>query len=441
MDGEYRGDDEDRGDDGETVHTPPDGAEAEVATTDLDLEPGEPAEVRAWAEDDESETDETLEEEEIDLVAIRAAWEEFRAKWDESEREVATGEGDSEDAPSAAGSASPEDGESPETWTDDDEYELVEAGAAAGSIEVLTEAVAPLDWADHEEWNDAVSSVHTEFAATAEDGAADVGRVEDHPAEFGGVEEHPIDVFEPEPVGGSDAPAAWSLDEPSDDAAVAMEAPIEPADEHHGDVIAAASAAVADDVDDGDDGDEESEGRRPHTSARTARRSGETRRRVLLAALFVAVVICAVVVVHAGRARSETQPPAAIISPVSSGAQLSRVESAISDVQSASSAAQAGLTSLAEFPTPQRVAAVVNPYVDSLQLYQNVAAGVTVPTSARSAFASANDQVVQDITFLKSINGLPPVQLGSFIEEFFAHITQLQATLDRLQQDLQPKAH
>ena len=170
------------------------------------------------------------------------------------------------------------------------------------------------------------------------------------------------------------------------------------------------------------------------------RRRGETRRRVLLAALFVAVVICAVVIVHAGRARSDTQPPAATTSPVSSGAQLSRLESAINDVQSASSGAQAGLSSLGGFPTPQRVAAVVNPYVDSLQLYQNVAAGVTVPTAARAAFASANDQVAQDITFLKSINGLPPLQLGTFIDEFVAHITQLQATLDRLRQNLQPTA-
>ena len=304
-----------------------------------------------------------------------------------------------------------------ETWADDEEYQLVEA---------LTEAEVPLDWADHEEWNDAVSSVHPEFAAT----------IEDDPAELGGVEEHAIGVFEPEPVADSDGPLAGSPDEPVDDAAVAMAAPGEPADERHGDEIAAAH----DDGDDGDDGDEESEGRRPHTLARTARRSGETRRRVLLAALFVAVVICAVVIVHAGRARSETQPPAATTSPVSSGAQLSHLESAISDVQSASSGAQAGLTSLAGFPTPQRVAAVVNPYVDSLQLYQNVAAGVTVPTEARSAFASANDQVAQDITFLKGINGLPPVQLGSFIDEFLAHSTQLQATLDRLQQDLQPVA-
>ena len=412
------------------------------------MRPGEPAEVQAWAEDDESETDErrgsTIEEEEIDLVAIRAAWEEFRAKWDETGRDAADGRGGFPGRSVRCGLSVPGGRRVP---GDVDRRRGVRTrrgrwrrGQCRGG---LTEAEAPLDWADHEERNDAVSSVHTEFAATAEDDVDDVRGAEDHSAEFEGFEDHPIAVSEPKPVGDSDEPPAWSLDEPRDDTAVAMAAPAEPADERHSDDIAASAAAAADDADDaddGDDGDEESEGRRPHTSARTARRSAETRRRVLLAALFVAVVICAVVVVHAGRARSDTQPPVAVTSPVSSGAQLFRLESAISDVQSASTEAPAGLTGLGGFPTPQRVAAVVIPYVDSLQLYQNVAAGVTVPTHACAAFASANAQVVQDITFLKSINGLPPVQLGSFIDEFFAHITQLQATLDRLQQDLQPIA-
>ncbi len=47
-------------------------------------------------------------------------------------------------------------------------------------------------------------------------------------------------------------------------------------------------------------------------------------------------------------------------------------------------------------------------------------------------------QVHQDISFLGTINDLPAIQLGSFIEQFFARSTQLQSTMDALQHTLNP---
>lgn len=367
----------------------------------------EPA-VEDWAGEEEQG-----EEEEIDLLAIRAAWDDFRARWEDVES------GDDHDAAASAASAAPrEDGAPWKEWDDDEEYELVEVGAAEGSAKELTEG--PLGWADDDEEVDVVLPVHHAFARTAEDE---------------GAEDDPITLLEPGPVADSHEPSSWLSDDPVDDAVgVAVAAPFVQADESRSEEITA-------EADDADDRDDESEGRPPHTSARAARRGSETRRRVLLAALFVAVVVCAVVIVHSGRVRTETQEPAATASPVvASAAQVSHLESAISDIQSASSGAQAGLSTLSQFPTPPRVASIINPYVDSLELYKTLAVTIAVPTVARADFASANGQDVQDITFLQSINGLPPLQLGAFIKEFFARSSQLQAILDRLQQDLQPTA-
>ncbi len=171
---------------------------------------------------------------------------------------------------------------------------------------------------------------------------------------------------------------------------------------------------------------------------RTAHAGTDVRRLVLLACLFFAVAIGAAVL-HFGHIRSNSTPPAtAATTGASSRANIARLESAITDVQSASSGAQAGLTTLSVFPTPPRVATIINPYVDSLQLYETLASSVEVPKAARSAASTADLQVHDDISFLGTINGLPAIQLGSFIEGFFARSTQLQSTMDALEHALNP---
>jgi hypothetical protein len=167
----------------------------------------------------------------------------------------------------------------------------------------------------------------------------------------------------------------------------------------------------------------------------------ESRRRVvLLACLFFAVAVGAAVL-HFGHTSGTSTPVPATTPVVSSPAQVARLESAITDVQSASTGAQAGLTTLSVFPTPPRVATIINPYVDSLHLYDTLATAVTVPTAARAAAFTAETQVRQDIAFLRTVNGLPPIRLGAYISSFFARSTQLQQTMDSLQKALSPSAH
>ncbi|HTU36556.1 MAG TPA: hypothetical protein VMF35_00985, partial [Acidimicrobiales bacterium] len=85
-------------------------------------------------------------------------------------------------------------------------------------------------------------------------------------------------------------------------------------------------------------------------------------------------------------------------------------------------------------------ATIINPYVDSLQLYETLASSVQVPAAARDAAQTADTQVHQDIAFLGTIDNLPSVQLGFFIDDFFARSTQLQSTMDALEHALTPAA-
>ena len=105
-------------------------------------------------------------------------------------------------------------------------------------------------------------------------------------------------------------------------------------------------------------------------------------------------------------------------------------------MDSATTAAQVGLTSLADFPTTSNVAKVIYPYIASLQLYESVLAGGNVPSSARAAAAGASGQVRHELSFLDTISNLPPAQLGAYLQQFGTEATQLQATLSALEQEL-----
>jgi hypothetical protein len=84
------------------------------------------------------------------------------------------------------------------------------------------------------------------------------------------------------------------------------------------------------------------------------------------------------------------------------------------------------------------VATEINPYISSLQLYAAFLSGRKVPEPAQSAAASAEAQVSRDSKFLSTIDGLPPLQLGAYLEQFETQATQLQATLSTLEQNLPP---
>ena len=117
-----------------------------------------------------------------------------------------------------------------------------------------------------------------------------------------------------------------------------------------------------------------------------------------------------------------------------------RVQAATDAVDSATTAASVGLTSLTAFPTPTNVETVINPYISSLQLYQTFLSGTKVPPSAQPAAAAAAAKIRQDLQFLETIDGLPPQQLGAFLAQFDTDTTQLQTTLSTLEQDLRAPA-
>ena len=170
---------------------------------------------------------------------------------------------------------------------------------------------------------------------------------------------------------------------------------------------------------------------------------------VVLACLFL-VVVAAAVVVRALHHPTTPVPPAHVTSPAPSSssaatsaaasAGTARLQTASDAVDSATTAASVGITSLAAFPTPTNVETVINPYISSLQLYETFLTGTKVPASAQPAAASAESQVRQDLQFLDTIDGLPPQQLGAFLVQFDTDATHLQTTLSTLEQNLRSSA-
>ncbi len=156
---------------------------------------------------------------------------------------------------------------------------------------------------------------------------------------------------------------------------------------------------------------------------------------IVLACIFLVVGAAGVAVRELHRSTPTATPPAHT-APTVSPQDVARLESATDAVDSATTAASVGLTSLSAFPTPTNVETVINPYISSLQLYETVLAGSTVPAAAQPASASAEAQLRQDLQFLDTIDGLPPAQLGAFLLQFDTDATHLQTTLSALEQNL-----
>jgi hypothetical protein len=181
----------------------------------------------------------------------------------------------------------------------------------------------------------------------------------------------------------------------------------------------------------------------PTRTARTHKKHEQHRRsRVFTAtvvlACLVLVLVAAVAVVHSRH--HPTTPteggPAHAALPTSSSSDTARIQTATDALDSATTSATVGLSSLPTFPTPSNVEKVINPYMASLQLYGTLLSGSTVPPRAQSAASSAEAQVHQDLQFLDTIDALPPIQLGAFLKQFDADATELQTTLSALEQNL-----
>ena len=179
---------------------------------------------------------------------------------------------------------------------------------------------------------------------------------------------------------------------------------------------------------------------------------------VVLACLFVVLVAAAVGVRAVHHPTTTAAPATHVVAPPSSNAAnagratsaaasaaaasaaTTRLQAATDAVDSATTAASVGITSLAAFPTPTNVETVINPYISSLQLYQTFLTATKVPASAQPAVASAQSQLRQDLQFLDTIDGLPPQQLGAFLVQFDTDATELQTTLSTLEQHLRSPA-
>jgi hypothetical protein len=100
------------------------------------------------------------------------------------------------------------------------------------------------------------------------------------------------------------------------------------------------------------------------------------------------------------------------------------------------STAVAALHSLHGIPTTAKVAAVINPYVSTLQHYQTVLSGAKVPIGARGAAAKVSALLSRDVRSLATIDGLPSLRLGSYLEKVGPGVTQLQKDLGTLEHAL-----
>jgi hypothetical protein len=176
---------------------------------------------------------------------------------------------------------------------------------------------------------------------------------------------------------------------------------------------------------------------------------------VVLAVLFLVAAAAVVAVRALHRPTTTAAPPAHVTTPTQAAAgtsasgtgstgsgssETARIQAATDAVDSATTAASVGLTSLSAFPTPTNVETVINPYISSLQLYETFLSGTKVPASAQPPAASAVARIRQDLQFLETIDGLPPAQLGAFLVQFDTDATQLQTTLSTLEQDLRTPA-
>ena len=106
------------------------------------------------------------------------------------------------------------------------------------------------------------------------------------------------------------------------------------------------------------------------------------------------VLVIAAALVQPPRAKpsdgTPTTPPTARASTDADHEQTTRasadadhVQTATDEVDSATTAALSGLAAIQGYPTPAKVATVITPYVSSLQLYETLLSGSSVPPAAR----------------------------------------------------------
>jgi hypothetical protein len=155
---------------------------------------------------------------------------------------------------------------------------------------------------------------------------------------------------------------------------------------------------------------------------------------IMLASLFAVLVATTIVLVLLRNSPSTPTrtAPSATVAP----SDPTRLVAATRVADQDANTALLALHAMKGIPTPDKVAALVNPYVAALQSYAIVLSGADVPATARSSVSNALAQVGQDVQFLSTINGLRSVKLGSYLEQFSEDDALFQNALGKLEQHL-----
>jgi hypothetical protein len=169
------------------------------------------------------------------------------------------------------------------------------------------------------------------------------------------------------------------------------------------------------------------------------------RRRHSRTVIAVAALACLVVVFLAATAiltslhhstPANAGPPATSAPKVSHSLVTPQVRAATEATLTAGTSVRQALDSLSGIPTTTKVVAIINPYISTLQQYRTFLANSTVPVAARAAKSSADTLVTQDLQFLGTINGLPSLRLGSYLEQFGSNSTALHTALTAFERTL-----
>jgi hypothetical protein len=150
-----------------------------------------------------------------------------------------------------------------------------------------------------------------------------------------------------------------------------------------------------------------------------------------LFAIFLAVTVVMVLLHHSTNTTPASAPTATVTS-----SDSTRLVAATKVADRATNTTLLELHALKGIPTPVAVAAVVNPYLSALQRYAIVLSGADAPATARTAAAVALAQVGDDVQSMSTINGLPALRLGSYLEQFGKDTAQFQHALATLEHDL-----
>ncbi len=180
----------------------------------------------------------------------------------------------------------------------------------------------------------------------------------------------------------------------------------------------------------------------PHARAAEPQEARRPTRTVII----VAAVACLLIVVLAGTAiytsvhhtttAVSSGAPATTNGDIVSPATSARIHQATATALTATTTAQHQLLAMPGFPTPPKTARVINPYISALQDYRDFLSNLTVPAAAHGAKHTATEELNQDLAFLSTINGLEPVQLGTWLVQFGTNTVDVQTALSTLEQVL-----